>query len=182
MAGVSSLRITVPPRDSAPTPLARLRQLLVRRQRFQRRQIPQPDRGSPVYPLERQLQDLTDKLDKLAAELPESQWSALPPAEQPRRNMRGSASARRCQRPQKFAAMRWKKDGDLLSRYAYRVCQAGDRTARKRSLSGTGSKGPRNKVLAKCSAVWILACHPPCTELLANQAFYAIAIRRLTTS
>jgi hypothetical protein len=39
----------------APKSLAKPRQLFLRRQRFQRGQIPQPDRGSPFWPLENQL-------------------------------------------------------------------------------------------------------------------------------
>ena len=61
----------------------------------------------------------TDKLDRLAAELPESQWSALPPAEQPQEQYAWvKHQPGECQQAQKFAAVRWKQDGDLLWRYA----------------------------------------------------------------
>jgi hypothetical protein len=59
--------------------------------------------------------------------LPESQWSARPPADQPQEQYAWvKHQPGECQQAQKFAAVRWKNNGDLMGRYAYRVCQAGD--------------------------------------------------------
>jgi hypothetical protein len=75
-------------------------------------------------------------LISLAAELPESQWSVLPPADQPQEQYTWvKHQPGECQQVQKFATVRWKQDGDLLWRYAYRVCQAGDQSARARPNS-----------------------------------------------
>jgi len=61
----------------------------------------------------------TDKLDKLAAELPESQWSVLPPVDQPQEQYTWvKHQPGECAQVQKFAAVRWKRDGDLMWRYA----------------------------------------------------------------
>ncbi len=118
----------------------------------------------------------TDKLDKLAAELPESQWSALPPAEQPQEQYAWvKHQPGECQRPQKFAAVRWKKDGDLLWRYAYRVCQAGDKDSPQAVFERHRLKGAKEQGFSEVLSGLDLH-HPPCTELLANQAFYAIAM------
>ena len=70
----------------------------------------------------------TDKLDRLAAELPESQWSALPPADQPQEQYTWvKHQPGECAQVEKFATVRWKKDGDLLWRYAYVACKAGEK-------------------------------------------------------
>ena len=118
----------------------------------------------------------TDKLDQLAAELPESQWSALPPAEQPQEQYAWvKHQPGECQRAQKFAAVRWKKEGDLLWRYAYRVCQAGDKDSPQAVFERHRLKGAKEQGFSEVLSGLDLH-HPPCTELLANQAFYAIAM------
>jgi hypothetical protein len=118
----------------------------------------------------------TDKLDRLAAELPGSQWSALPPAEQPQQQYGWvKHQPGECQRAQKFAALRWKQDGDLLWRYAYRVCQAGDKDSPQAVFERHRLKGAKEQGFSEVLSGLDLH-HPPCTELLANQAFYAIAM------
>lgn len=118
----------------------------------------------------------TDKLDRLAAELPESQWSALPPAEQPQEQYAWvKHQPGECQRAQKFAAVRWKKDGDLLWRYAYRVCQAGDKDSPQAVFERHRLKGAKEQGFSEVLSGLDLH-HPPCLELLANQAFYAVAM------
>lgn len=118
----------------------------------------------------------TDKLDRLAAELPESQWSALPPAEQPQEQYAWvKHQPGECQRAQKFATVRWKQDGDLLWRYAYRVCQAGDKDSPQAVFERHRLKGAKEQGFSEVLSG--LDLHPPpCQELLANQAFYAIAM------
>jgi hypothetical protein len=118
----------------------------------------------------------TDKLDQLAAELPESQWSARPPAEQPQEQYAWvKHQPGECQRAQKFATVRWKKDGDLLWRYAYRVCQAGDKDSPQAVFERHRLKGAKEQGFSEVLSGLDLH-HPPCTELLANQAFYAIGM------
>ena len=93
----------------------------------------------------------TDKLDRLAGELPESQWSALPPADQPQeqytwvKHQPGEAA-----QVQTFAAARWKKDGDLLWRYAYRACQAGDTDSPQAVFERHRLKGAKEQGFSAC--------------------------------
>ena len=57
----------------------------------------------------------TDVLDRLAAELPESQWSAQPPADQPQEQYAWvKHQPGECGQAQEFATVRWKENGDLL--------------------------------------------------------------------
>jgi hypothetical protein len=117
----------------------------------------------------------TDKLDRLAAELPESQWSPLPAEDQPQqqyawiRHQPGE-----CQQAQKFAAVRWKNDGDLLWRYAYRVCRPGDKDTPQGVFERHRLKGGKEQAFSQVLGGLDLH-HPPCKELIANQAFYAVA-------
>jgi hypothetical protein len=117
----------------------------------------------------------TDKLDRLAAELPESQWSALPPADQVQEQYAWvKHQPGQCQQAQKFAAARWKKDGDLMWRYAYRVCHAGDKNSPQAVFERHRLKGAKEQNFSEVLSGLDLH-HPPCTQLIANQAFYAIA-------
>ncbi len=117
----------------------------------------------------------TDKLDKLAAELPESQWSPLPPAEKPPLQYAWvKHQPGECQQAQKFAALRWKQEGDLMWRYAYRVCQAGDKDSPQAVFERHQLKGAKEQGFSEVLSGLDLH-HPPCKELIANQAFYAIA-------
>jgi len=118
----------------------------------------------------------TDKLDKLAAQLPESQWSALPDAEQPRQQYTWvKHQPGECQQGQKFATVRWKQDGDLLWRYAYRVCQADDKDSPQAVFERHRLKGAKEQGFSEVLSGLDLH-HPPCQELIANQAYYAIAM------
>jgi len=118
----------------------------------------------------------TDKLDHLAAQLPESQWSALPAADQPQQQYAWvKHQPGECQQVQKFAAVRWKKDGDLMWRYAYRVCQAGDKDSPRAVFERHQLKGAKEQAFSEVLSGLDLH-HPPCEALIANQAFYAIAM------
>jgi hypothetical protein len=118
----------------------------------------------------------TDKLDQLASELPESQWSALPPAEQPQEQYTWvKHQPGQCQQAQRFAAVRWKQNGDLFWRYAYRVCQAGEKDQPKAVFERHRLKGAKEQAFSEVLTGLDLH-HPPCTQLLANQAFYAIGM------
>jgi len=117
----------------------------------------------------------TDKLDRLAAELPEKEWSALPPADQAQeqyawlRHQPGE-----CAQPQTFAVARWKKEGDLLWRYGYVVCQAAEVKDPKAIFERHRLKGAKEQGFSQVLSDLDLH-HPPCLDLIANQAFYAIA-------
>ena len=118
----------------------------------------------------------TDKLDRLAAELPENQWSVLPPAEQRQEQYAWvKHQPGECRQAQKFAAARWKKDGDLMWRYAYRVCQAGDQDSPQAVFERHRLKGAKEQGFSEVLSGLDLH-HPPCKDLIANQAFYAIAM------
>jgi hypothetical protein len=112
----------------------------------------------------------------LAAELPESQWSALPPAEEPQEQYAWvKHQPGECQQAQKFAAVRWKKDGDLMWRYAYRVCQARDQDGPQAVFERHRLKGAKEQGFSEVLSGLDLH-HPPCKDLIANQAFYALAM------
>jgi hypothetical protein len=118
----------------------------------------------------------TDKLDQLAAELPASQWSPLPPSDQPQeqyawiRHQPGE-----CQQAQQFAAVRWKTDGDLFWRYAYRACRSAEQATPQGVFERHRLKGGKEQAFSEVLSGLDLH-HPPCKELIANQAFYAIAM------
>ena len=118
----------------------------------------------------------TDKLDRLAAELPQSQWSTLPPADQPQEQYAWvKHQPGECRQVQRFAAVRWKTDGDLLWRYAYRVCQVGDKDSPQAVFERHRLKGGKEQGFSEVLTGLDLH-HPPCKDLIANQAFYAIGL------
>ena len=118
----------------------------------------------------------TDKLDLLAAELPESQWSALPPVGQPQEQYAWvKHQPGECEQVQQFATVRWKGDGDLMWRYAYRVCRPGDNDSPQGVFERHRLKGAKEQAFSEVLSGLDLH-HPPCESLIANQAFYAIAM------
>lgn len=118
----------------------------------------------------------TDVLDRLAAELPDSQWSALPPADQPQEQYAWvKHQPGECQSVQTFATVRWKEDGDVLWRYAYAVCQAQEKETPQGVFERHRLKGAKEQGFSEVLSGLDLH-HPPCADLVANQAFYAIAM------
>jgi Transposase DDE domain group 1 len=118
----------------------------------------------------------TDKLDRLAADLPETQWSALPPADQPQEQYAWvKHQPGECAQAQKFATVRWKKEGDLMWRYAYAVCQPGDKDSPQAVRERHRLKGAKEQGFSEVLSGLDLH-HPPCSGLIANQAFYALAM------
>jgi DDE family transposase len=118
----------------------------------------------------------TDKLDRLAAELPESQWSRLPPGGQPQEQYTWvKHQPGECAQVQKFATVRWKTEGDLMWRYAYVVCQAEDQDTPPAVFERHHLKGAKEQGFSEVLSGLDLH-HPPCSALIANQAFYAIAM------
>lgn len=118
----------------------------------------------------------TDKLDRLAAELPESQWSALPTKDQPQEQYAWiKHQPGECQQAQKFATVRWKQEGDLMWRFAYRVCRPGQKDTPQGVFQRHRLKGAKEQGFSEVLGTLDLH-HPPCKDLLANQAFYAIGM------
>lgn len=118
----------------------------------------------------------TDKLDKLAAELPESQWSALPPADQPQEQYTWvKHQPGECAQVEKFATVRWKNDGDLMWRYAYVACKAAEQDRPRAVFERHHLKGAKEQGFSEVLSGLDLH-HPPCSKLIANQAFYAIGM------
>lgn len=118
----------------------------------------------------------TDKLDRLAAELPESQWSALPAKDRPQEQHAWvKHQPGECQQAQKFATVRWKQAGDLMWRYAYRVCQAAEQDTPQAVFERHRLKGAKEQGFSEVLSTLDLH-HPPCKDLLANQAFYALGM------
>ena len=118
----------------------------------------------------------TDVLDRLASELPNSQWSAMPPSDQPQeqytwvRHQPGE-----CAHAQTFAAARWKKEGDLMWRHAYVVCHAAEKVTPQAVFERHRLKGAKEQGFSEVLSGLDLH-HPPCLSLIANQAYYAIAM------
>jgi len=118
----------------------------------------------------------TDVLDRLAAGLPESQWSVPPPVGQPQEQYTWvKHQPGECAQGQKFATVRWKKEGDLMWRYAYAVCRAGEKDSPQAVFERHHLKGAKEQGFSEVLTGLDLH-HPPCLGLIANQAFYAIAM------
>jgi len=118
----------------------------------------------------------TTVLDRLAGGLTESQWSALPPVGQPQEQYTWvKHQPGECAQVQKFATVRWKQEGDLMWRYAYVVCQAGEKDSPQAVLERHRLKGAKEQGFSEVLTGLDLH-HPPCLGLIANQAFYAIAM------
>ena len=118
----------------------------------------------------------TDKLDSLAAELPESQWSALPPADQPQEQYTWvKHQPGECAQVEKFATVRWKNEGDLLWRYAYVACKAEEKDTPRGVFERHHLKGAKEQGFSDVLSGLDLH-HPPCQNLIANQAFYALGM------
>lgn len=117
----------------------------------------------------------TDVLDRLAAELPADQWSALPAADQAQEQYAWvkHQPGERVQ-VQPFATVRWKKEGDLMWRYAYVACKAGEHDLPQAVFERHRLKGAKEQGFSELLSGLDLH-HPPCMDLVANQAFYAIA-------
>lgn len=118
----------------------------------------------------------TDKLDRLAAELPENQWSALPPGDQPQEQYTWvKHQPGECAQVEKFAAVRWKNEGDLMWRYAYTACKPGEQDSPQSVFKRHHLKGAKEQGFSDVLSGLDLH-HPPCQNLIANQAFYALGM------
>jgi hypothetical protein len=121
----------------------------------------------------------TDKLEKLAAALPESQWAMEPPDEDGLaqgyawvKHMPGEAT-----RPYTFATVRRKAPGEMFWRYGFVVTDDTTPSASRRTpksvLEFHALKGASEQGFSHLLSDLDLH-HPPCEKLVANQMFYAI--------
>lgn len=123
----------------------------------------------------------TEKLEKLAAQLPESDWSMEPvDADGSQegyawvKHMPGEA-----QRAYTFATVRRKAPGEMFWRYGFVVSDDVSPTAEKRTpksvLERHKLKGASEQGFSHLLSDLDLH-HPPCEKLVANQMFYALGI------
>ena len=117
----------------------------------------------------------TSILERLAGELPDNQWSAPSPADPLQEQFTWlKHQPGECQNAQRFASVRWKQEGDLMWRYAFVVCQSPEETSPEAVFQRHQLKGAKEQAFSEVLSGLDLH-HPPCSGLIANQAFYAIA-------
>ena len=115
------------------------------------------------------------KLAELAAALPESDWQD--PAE---RNgatetyawvmhVPGELAA-----PRRFAACRWKPEGEMLWRYAFTACESESARSPREVFECPRLQGDFERHFSEVLSDLDLH-HPPCLVLQANRMFYGIA-------
>jgi Transposase DDE domain group 1 len=115
----------------------------------------------------------TDVLERLARELPERRWSA--PNERGEqftwlRHMPGEAKE-----AVTFASVRRKPEGEMFWRYAFVACEPGEGWSPQAVFQRHALKGDKERGFSELLSDLDLH-HPPCERLVANQAFYALAI------
>jgi hypothetical protein len=124
----------------------------------------------------------TEKLEKLAAQLPESQWTMDPPDKDGNlegygwvKHMPGAEAGR----AYTFAAVRRKAAGEMFWRYGFVVCDdttvVGAKRTPKSVLEFHALKGSSEQGFSHLLSDLDLH-HPPCEKLVANQMFYAIGL------
>lgn len=117
----------------------------------------------------------TSVLERLAGELSDTQWSASTPEDPFQEQFTWlKHQPGECQSPQRFATVRWKQEGDLMWRYAFVVCQSPQETSPEAVFQRHQLKGGKEQAFSEVLSGLDLH-HPPCSGLIANQAFYAIA-------
>ena len=123
----------------------------------------------------------TDKLEKLAAELPESQWAMEPPDQDGLvesyawvKHLPGEA-----ERAYKFATVRRKGPEEMFWRYGFVVhddtTALGAERTPKSVLEFHALKGASEQGFSHLLSDLDLH-HPPCEKLVANQMFYALGV------
>jgi hypothetical protein len=118
----------------------------------------------------------TTVLDRQAEAQPEGQWSAPVSGEKTvaqylwQRHQPGEA-----RRAYEFATVRRKEVGELLWQYGHVACAPGDLTSAQLVMERHQLKGACEQRFSEVLSDLDLH-HPPCEKLLANQAFYAIAM------
>ena len=118
----------------------------------------------------------TAVLDRQAEAMPETAWSVpvlgAKTIEQSlwQRHQPGEA-----QHPYEFATVRRKEVGELLWRYGHVACAQGEGSSAQLALERHQLKGGLEQRFSEVLSDLDLH-HPPCQELIANQAFYAITM------
>lgn len=124
----------------------------------------------------------TEKLEKLAAELPESQWAMEPPDADG--TVEGFAWVKHmpgeeADRVYTFATVRRKAPGEMFWRYGFVVSDDTTPTAAKRTPKSVfefhALKGASEQGFSHLLSDLDLH-HPPCEKLVANQMFYALGL------
>jgi hypothetical protein len=122
----------------------------------------------------------TGPLEAKAAELPESAWSAV----ESLRWRDGSQHRAQyawfryqpggCERPQRFAVVRHRPEGEMFWRYAFVTVQEQERPAQL-AFERHRLKGDKERLLSELLSDLDLH-HPPCANLNANRSFYTLAV------
>jgi len=123
----------------------------------------------------------TEKLEKLAGELPESQWSMEPVNEEGLQE--GSAWVKHmpgeAEHAYTFATVRRKAAGEMFWRYGFAagddVRAEGQKPTPKSALERHKLKGVSEQGFSHLLSDLDLH-HPPCEKLVANQMFYALGV------
>lgn len=123
----------------------------------------------------------TEKLDALAAELPESAWTSEAPGEDGLQEAYGWLNHQpgEAERSYRFASVRRKAAGEMFWRHAYVV---GDDTTEKASSRGPKLWLERHRLKGASEQGFshllrdLDLHHPPCQKLVANQMYYALGI------
>jgi len=123
----------------------------------------------------------TDKLDTLAATLPESAWTPEPPAEDGLQEAYGWVNHQpgEARRAYRFACVRRKRAEEMFWRYAYVV---GDDLTDQASSRGPKLWMERHRLKGASEQGFShllrdLDLHrPPCQKLVANQMYYALGV------
>jgi len=122
----------------------------------------------------------TEKLEKIAAELPATEWAPKldPDRKEQTEPVEQYAWVRHqpgeCARAHTFAAVRRREPGEMFYRYAFVLTQAGEVKEPQAIFQRHRLKGAKEQGFSQVLSDLDLH-HPPCLELVANQAFYAIA-------
>lgn len=115
----------------------------------------------------------TDVLERLAGELSEKRWSEP--------NARGEQHTWLRHTPGEakeavtFAVVRRKPEGEMFWRYAFIACEPGEGWTPQAVFQRHALKGDKERGFSELLSDLDLH-HPPCEKLLANEAFYALAI------
>lgn len=118
----------------------------------------------------------TSVLDRQAEEMPETQWSQPALGEKTvslylwQHHQPGE-----CRQAYDFATVRRKEVGEMFWHYGHIVCQAGEVASAQMAMERHQLKGGCEQRFSEVLSDLDLH-HPPCKELIANQAFYAIAM------
>jgi hypothetical protein len=118
----------------------------------------------------------TSVLDRQAQEMPEGQWSqpvlGRKTVEQYlwQRHQPGE-----CRQAYDFATVRHKEVGEMIWQHGHIACQAGEAQSAQLAMERHRLKGACEQRFSEVLSDLDLH-HPPCKELIANQAFYAIGM------